>query len=370
MDLQKHLGSLAAAIVVFGAVLVIPAGGLPPDFAPIFDLTGHADGAVQNVDTVDRLADPLELLGSYPLPGPARGVAVVGNTAYVAVDTQGLFLVDVTDPSNPVGLGSFDSEGAAWRIDVAGDYACVAARAGGLRIVSVADPMTPDEVGSYTAPGTGAVECLGIAARGTFAFVAELFRGFHIVDFTDPANPQGVGHYATQGAQYVQLAGDYGFVASGSNGLRILNIADPAHPALVGFYTWSDYVGLVRVAGDYAVVTTNTDVIVLNVADLAHPARLGRYRPPGRPDSLAVLWPYAFVGAYAKGLRVLDLSDPAQLVELGWFDTVGIAWGVEVQGDLVYVAAGDAGLLILRASVLAPARPQAYLPAIGRWAAE
>jgi hypothetical protein len=45
---------------------------------------------------------------------------------------------------------------------------------------------------------------------------------------------------------------------------------------------------------------------------------------------------------------VVEVSDPAALVEVGFYDTLGNAYGVTVAGDCAYVADGARGLVILR----------------------
>jgi hypothetical protein len=48
------------------------------------------------------------------------------------------------------------------------------------------------------------------------------------------------------------------------------------------------------------------------------------------------------------GLRVVDVSDPAQPVEVGFYDTPGHAYDVAVTGEYIYVADYHSGLVILR----------------------
>ena len=45
---------------------------------------------------------------------------------------------------------------------------------------------------------------------------------------------------------------------------------------------------------------------------------------------------------------MVDVSDPAQPVEIAAYDTPGFAWDVAALGKLVYVADETGGLLILQ----------------------
>ncbi len=72
------------------------------------------------------------LAGSYDTSGSARDVAVSGGYAYVADNDDGLVVVDVNDPTNPVRAGGYDTSGYAHGVAVAGGYAYVANENSGL----------------------------------------------------------------------------------------------------------------------------------------------------------------------------------------------------------------------------------------------
>ena len=50
------------------------------------------------------------------------------------------------------------------------------------------------------------------------------------------------------------------------------------------------------------------------------------------------------VGDYYSGLHIIDVSDPANPVEVGFCDTLEYAHEVAVTGNHAYVAGGDNGL--------------------------
>ncbi len=72
-------------------------------------------------------ADPV-LIGQWPgwPRGPACGVAVSGNYAYVADEDAGLQVIDVSNPANPQRVGGYDTSGYANGVAVSGNYAYVA----------------------------------------------------------------------------------------------------------------------------------------------------------------------------------------------------------------------------------------------------
>ena len=60
---------------------------------------------------------------------------MAGGLAYVADDTSGLRLIDVSNPAAPLELGALDTPGEAWDVEVLDGLAYVADDTSGLRII-------------------------------------------------------------------------------------------------------------------------------------------------------------------------------------------------------------------------------------------
>jgi hypothetical protein len=73
---------------------------------------------------------------------------------------------------------------------------------------------------------------------------------------------------------------------------------------------------------------------------------------------------HAYVADGYAGLRVISVLDPTNPAEVAFYDTPGIAFGVAVAGENVYIANRDAGLLIVH-SAFAPPK-QVNLPLVMR----
>ncbi len=91
----------------------------------------------------------------------------------------------------------------------------------GLRIIDVSNPSSPKEVGFYDTGGF----TRGVAVSGQYVYMADIEDGLRIIDVSNPANPKEVGYYNTGGyAQGVAVSGHYVYVAGGSDGLYILKL--------------------------------------------------------------------------------------------------------------------------------------------------
>ena len=70
-------------------------------------------------------------------------MTVIGSTAYVAVHSSGLQAIDVSDPLNPTIIGSVDTPGFARGVAIIGNSAFVADGNRGLSIVPAPAEITP-----------------------------------------------------------------------------------------------------------------------------------------------------------------------------------------------------------------------------------
>ncbi|MDE0866505.1 MAG: GEVED domain-containing protein, partial [Rubripirellula sp.] len=117
----------------------------------------------------------------------------------------------------------------------------------------------------------------------------------------------------------------------------------------------------VVLVGTTAYVADGADGLrILDVTDLAAIVELGVFDTTDA-QSVVIDGTTAYVADGADGLRILDVTDPAAIVQLGVFDTTGDAQSVVLDGTTAYVADGADGLLVLDVSVSAsPERVAVY----------
>eukprot|EP01043_Picozoa_sp_COSAG02_P039979 COSAG02_NODE_3198_length_7186_cov_9.288557_5_plen_664_part_00 len=198
-----------------------------------------------------------ELRGANAVSTFERGESTYAIVA--AIDDDGIQIVDVSDPSNPVPVSSAtDGEGGFTTLDGASvvstfergksTYAIVAARDDdGIQIVDVSDPSNPVPVSSATDGQGGFTELRGANAVSTFERGGSTYaivaagsdNGIQIVDVSDPSNPVPVSSATDGEGGFTELRGayavstferggsTYAIVAAGSdNGIQIVSIPD------------------------------------------------------------------------------------------------------------------------------------------------
>jgi hypothetical protein len=154
----------------------------------------------------------------------------------------------------------------------------------------------------------------------------------------------------------VAVTGEHAYLGEGF-GLTILDISIPSAPEVVGRLEFlPDIVHGVAVAGNYAYVADGESGLrVIDVSDPTDPSEVGFYDTHGSAGDVAVVGDYAYVADGSFGLWVFDISDPTSPTEVGFYNTPGSASDVAVSGDYAYVADYGGGLRVV--DVSNPASP-------------
>ncbi len=95
---------------------------------------------------------------------------------------------------------------------------------------------------------------------------------------------------------------------------------------------------------------------VVEVLDRTTRVRLGHVEVPGVVLDIAYRDNLVFVAAGYAGLRIVSVSDPAQPVEVGHLDGLGFPYALALHGDLVLMVYAGDGLAVIDAAD--PAAPQ------------
>jgi hypothetical protein len=286
-------------------------------------------------------------VGYYSTGQDARGLAIAGDYAYLADTSRGLWVVDSSDHSDPTTVGVHDTPGRAHDVVIGDSYAYVADGTPGLRVFDVRNPTSPRAVGACSTQGFAR----HVDLEGNHVYVGADY-GLRVVDVSDPASPVVIGSFDTPGfVRGITVHGDYAYLCEDDSGLRVIDVSNPSIPAEVGLWrasdspSWSPSAVFVR--GDLAYVAEDCGLWVVDISDPAHLVEVASYELPGHPYDLTVAGDYAYLSSCSDGLYVVDISDPTDLLQVGTYNTVGCATNTVVYARDAYVADGSGGLVIL-----------------------
>lgn len=333
----------------------------------------------------DAPAEGIELVGEL---GAEQGAGIFGlnlvvdgNYAYV-VGLRGFDVVDVSNPSAPVHVGHIDGRLNDVRIvhGASSTVAFASSEGGDDRtwIIDVTTPTAPDFV-SVIDEYSHSIQTRTVGST-TELYLATYSEEIPRYDVTNPLAPVRSGAAFLPGETFsgihdLTVYGDRIYANNTEAGLVAIDISAGIDQEVelgrtLSAYSHASWAGVVDgrelvLHGDEGMTGTPDGGAFLRVLD-GDPAggsfltELGRYqtRPEVGIHNFEVHGTRAYIAYYQDGVRVVDLADPTNPVEVAHFNTwnpetaYGSAFegavGIRKVGDLIYVADDIRGLLILR----------------------
>ncbi len=276
----------------------------------------------------------------------ANGIASRDTLAFVATD-MGLKVFNIANPSRLELVGNEENSPVNPQdLAISGDYAYVANGENGLRIVDISDPSAPAGVG----PGMLPAYACEVAVAGNYVYVADCGCGLRIFNVSDPDTPVEAGSWTeVDGASGVAVSGNFLYLAaSWSDGLIILDITNPVEPVAVGEYDTPGTAVDVAVRDSLAYVADDLSLRIIDVSEPSQPTEVGFYPADSCSiGSVQVRDSYAYLGTWGRGLIILNITNPAAPLEAGECPTDGGATDVAVSGGIACVSDYNMGVRVI-----------------------
>lgn len=343
-----------------------------------------------NVDLESHL--PLSQLSSSPSSANDIWGYVDLNTnrEYAVMGIyNGTVLIDVTDPANPAEVDTITGANSTWRDvkvyqyfdDASSEYKVYAyvttEGQGGLQVIDLSNaPQSIELVNTISVFQTAHNVYLGNIdyANGTaldgqdaYLYIAgsNLDNGsYRVFDLTDPVNPTlittpssaGYVHDATNliidDARTAQCATGHNpceiFVDFNENTVDIWDTTDKSNPFKVsstgyagasythsGWYSKDKNYIFIQDELDERNRGVNSTLYVMDIQDLTSPRIVGSYvgSTPAIDHNGFTLEDKYYMSNYKRGLTILDVSNPVDPKEIGFFDTYPIPEANDPQFD-------------------------------------
>ncbi|HSM34951.1 MAG TPA: choice-of-anchor B family protein [Longimicrobiales bacterium] len=345
----------------------------------------------------ERVSD----LWGWTDPETGREYALIGRTS-------GVQILDVTSPTAPLNMGIVEANPSGARdIKVYADHMFFTgdgAGAHGLIVFDLARLRDLDGPAGSLRPdavydGIASAHNLIIDTESGFAFAVSVSAGgetcgggLHMVDIREPTAPTFAGCYTdthglifpgrTHDAQCVvyrgpdeEHQGKQICFASNETALRIVDVSDKANPVPIsaadyparayihqGWLTDDQrYFYLDDEIDELTGKAERTRTTIWDVTDLDDPVMAGEFLGPDNATdhNLYIKGDRMYQANYQAGLRVVDISDPLNPIEVGHFDTTpyegegsGLsgAWSAYpfFESGTVVVTSMNEGVFILR----------------------
>lgn len=294
--------------------------------------------------TLDNPARPTYVT-QVTTPGTALRVAIRGGMLFVGDQQGGLRIYDVRSPAAPFEVSHVEREGFyAAQIILDGDRLYVANGLDGCVVVDIADLAQPRLLTSFGVGPASSVAQLGDlvlmgTTNGTFAF--------------DVSNPRGVPRRSVRLAgrepRDIVVQGLSAWVADWG-GIYEFDLSGTGAPVLVDSIPLpGDVIRSIAVRGDHVFATYGSLGLItcrLHDHDTAGPVGVLPIRNWGTLHGIALSGNVAVVAA-SNSVLFVDVSRPEQLAVLGGISLGSSIYDIDVNGSLVYVAAGYNGVSVV-----------------------
>lgn len=281
---------------------------------------------------------------------PEHSSSIWGYTDDQGVDyallgtTLGLRIYSLEDPRKPVELSFIVGNPSAWReVKTSGNFAYVVTEGGGgLLAIDLSAPRDSlpyrfikkvrDQHGAEFTLESAHTLFVDERGRIFLAGARPVGYGFAILDpSNDPFDPVLLGESSETYHHEVFVLRDTLFAAELFNGaFSIWSLADPQKPLrLTDQPTGGHFAHSVWKEPNRQVLYTTDEVegTAIEVWDLSQADRIIRaagfrlYGPPSIPHNVFYHQERLYVSHYTQGLRILDVRDPYNPVEVAWYDT-------------------------------------------------
>ena len=166
------------------------------------------------------------------VPGAVEGSDLQVTYAYLADGTGGLQVIDVHLPVAPEIVGNYDP-GEVRDVVAVGSFALVASGRNGLRLVNITNPLEPVEYSAFPQ----ARDATALTLQNATAYIAAGEAGVWVVDLSNPLEPHALIQFDTRGtAHSVAVDRQYVYVADGEWGVRIVDLERPFDVGRMGAY--------------------------------------------------------------------------------------------------------------------------------------
>lgn len=309
--------------------------------------------AQTNITLVSQLSYPgLSFAGMWHYIDP------LGNQYALNGSSDGVRIIDVTNPALPVQVASVPGQTSIWReIKTYQHYAYVstesangvAGATNGLQIIDLAGLPNSISYKYYSDSLLGS-----LLMRGHTVTVADngylYVSGTHLADSTvggvlifslaDPWNPAYVGRYTQHYVHDCIVFNDTMISSELGNGFAIVDVSNKANPVLLQTQTtpaafnhnsWrSDNGNILFTADEVA----NAPLASYDISDINNIKLLDTYltenTPSGEVHNVRVRNDFLICPSYGSKVTVVDAARPDNLIEVGWYPTSGfLCWDAD-----------------------------------------
>ncbi len=340
------------------------------DYAYIVDITAHGLATYDISDPANPNRTALfsveDVTGEYPDLYSFASVRQCGEYLCLAGGGSGLVILSMEDPSKPAFGGRYDTPYATGLVQI-DNLIYLVDDTDGVYVLDYSNPiaikqvgMLPAAVGDWELSVTEVYE-RPVTAYAQRLYIADQSWGITIIDAMDPGNIKRIGHYQTPAPEAlfdIKVLGDYAYIIGKDSGFRILDVSDPAKITEVAFddsrknlYTQSPTALMVE--DQYAYISdSNYPFHIYDISNPSNPVQVGAVFDHAASDGafdIAKTGNYVYLSGWGlkdafypgQGIWVIDVSNPNDPQAVKFVDVPNERWNLDIKGDVLYAMDGS-----------------------------
>ena len=299
------------------------------------------------------------------------GFAQDGREFAVMGLTNGATFVDVTDPYNPFEVGYISGSNSIWRdLKYWDQHVYIGTEADdGIKVVDVSNPDNPILVNTIMDVDNS--HNIHLDADGFLYIIGADTYDIWIYNLSIPAQPELVGTWSGEYLHDIEVYNNKLYGAAIYSGyFYIIDVSDKSNPqTLITFDTGGGYVSThdcaITADEQYLITADETmggHIKIFDIYDYSNINHISSYSTPENEthtshnvyiqESTGLM----IISYYADGTRFVDISDPYNPLEVGYYDTTELEglysgnWGTYVDLPSGNIVSSDIeqGLFVLR----------------------
>jgi len=266
-----------------------------------------------------------ELIAKYEKTGVNFYDSIINDSIIYCATSEGLEVVDISIPDNPVNLSTLTLE-KAYAIAVKGEVVFLATASGRLRTISVSNLANPTQLDNLVIGDT----CYDLSIKNNYAYITYKSagsQGFVVVDISDPSNLQLDNTYTISGgADGLYANGSVLAVAALTDGVRLYNISDPTAVSFISSTLTSYNITKVYVAGtDIYAAALDDGFYGINATDVHSLSTLGHFYDGGATINVMVNNSFIYLADSVDSFEIIgrdtDLDRLSDYIETSYYGT-------------------------------------------------
>jgi len=321
-----------------------------------FDISSLSSPSLVSVyDDPTKEVSQDQLWGDYGGCGLTDGVFVEDDIVYLADGSNGLVILNVSSPEQPVKVGHYFDGGGFPNVFVKNGFAFLRG-SDSIKIIDVSDITNPILAGKISFE-----ESPDFAILDNYIYLCS--NDLIIFDISDPYNPIEVSRIEDYSIIRVAILEDrlfaieYEWFLTGNKyNLSIFDINDPLSPLFLGecfFYeVYDDYILNFVVSDSFAYIATYDNIFAINTTNHTSPELAGSIQIASlghstktiavpSNDNIPNYGGVVFCADFNKGLLIYNFSSPVNPYLISQHNTGYQAESFYTSEDFVYICSQD-----------------------------